>query len=137
MVSGETTIMEHMKPMGLLKMDRNVAENWKKWKQRWNLYAKASGANEKDEEIQCAIFLHTIGEEALEVYDTFTFTETEQDKIELLIQNFESYCTPRKTRHTNDIYLTHAYKTEENSMHLYLTFATKQRPVSLNHYKTA
>ncbi|CAB4014143.1 Hypothetical predicted protein, partial [Paramuricea clavata] len=88
--------MEHMKPMGPLKMDGNVAENWRKWRQRWNLYAKASGANEKDEEIQCAIFLHTIGEEALEIYDTFTFTETEQDKIEPLIQKFESYCTPRK-----------------------------------------
>ncbi|CAB3985329.1 Hypothetical predicted protein [Paramuricea clavata] len=92
----ETTIMEHMKPMGPLKMDGNVAENWRKWRQRWNLYAKASGAERKDEEIQCAIFLHTIGEEALEIYDTFTFTETEQDKIEPLIQKFESYCTPRK-----------------------------------------
>ena len=73
-----------------------MAENWRKWKQRWNLYAKASGASEKDEATQCAIFLHTIGDEALEVYDTFTFTETEQDKIEPLIQKFESYCTPKK-----------------------------------------
>ena len=85
-----------MKPMGPLKMDGNLAENLRKWKQRWSLYAKASGAEEKDEATQCAIFLHTIGEEALEVYDTFTFTETEQDKIELLIQKFEGYCTPRK-----------------------------------------
>ncbi|CAB3978567.1 Hypothetical predicted protein [Paramuricea clavata] len=61
---------------------------------RRNLYAKASGADEKDEGTQCAIFLHTIGEEALEIYDTFTFTETEQDKIQPLIQKFESYCTP-------------------------------------------
>ncbi|CAB4015900.1 Hypothetical predicted protein [Paramuricea clavata] len=45
----ETTIMEHMKPMGPLKMDGNVAENWRKWRQRWNLYAKASGADGKDE----------------------------------------------------------------------------------------
>ena len=118
MVSGETAIMGHMKPMGPLKMDGNVAENWRKWRQRWNLYAKASGADEKDEEIQCAIFLHKIGVEALEIYDSFTFPETEQDKIEPLIQNFESLCTPRKTRHTSDIYLIRVYKTEENSMHL-------------------
>jgi HD superfamily phosphohydrolase YqeK len=137
MVSGEATITEHMKPMGPLKMDGNVAENWRKWRQRWNLYAIASGADEKDEEIQCAIFLHTIGEEALEIYDTFNFTETEQDKIEPLIQKFESYCTPRKNTTTSDIYLIRVYKTEENSMHLYLTFATKQRPVDLNHYRTA
>ena len=56
--------MENMKPMGPLNMGGNVAENWRKWKQRWNLYVKASGANEKDEATQCAIFLHTIGDEA-------------------------------------------------------------------------
>ena len=41
--------MENMKPMGPLNMGGNAAENWGKWKQRWNLYAKASGASEKDE----------------------------------------------------------------------------------------
>ena len=82
-----------------------MAENWRKWKQRWNLYVKASGASEKDEATQCAIFLHTIGDEALEVYDTFTFTETEQDKIELLIQKFESYCSPKKNTTTYERYV--------------------------------
>ena len=137
MVSGETTIMEHMKPMGPLKMDGNVAENWRKWRQRWNLYAKASGDDEKDEEIQCAIFLHTIGDEALEIYDTFTFTETEQDKSSRSFRNLRATVHQGKTQHTSDIYLIRVYKTEENSMHLYLTFATKQRPVNLNHYRTA
>ena len=32
--------MEHMKPIGLLRLDGNIAENWRKWKQRWVLYAK-------------------------------------------------------------------------------------------------
>ena len=59
------------------------------------LYAKASGVDSKDEETQCAVFLHTIGEEALEVYDTFTFTE-EADKIEPLKAKFEVYCSPKK-----------------------------------------
>ena len=82
--------------MGPLKMDRNVAENWRKWRHCWNLYAKASGANEKDQATQCAVFLHTIGEEALAVYDTFSFTETKKDKIEPLVQKFEDYCLPKR-----------------------------------------
>ena len=85
-----------MKPMGPLKMDRNLAENWRKWRQRWIPYANARGANEKDEATQCAIFLHTIGEEALAVYDTFSFTGAEKDKIEPLIQKFQDYCSPKK-----------------------------------------
>ena len=88
--------MEHVKPIGSLRMEGNIAENWRKWKQRWTLYAKASGADAKDEETQCAVFLHTIGEEALEVYDTFTFTESEEGKIEPLITKFEAYCSPKK-----------------------------------------
>jgi len=77
-------------------MDGNIAENWRKWKQRWTLYAKASGVDAKDEETQCAVFLHTIGDEALEVYDTFTFTESEENKIEPLIGKFDAYCSPKK-----------------------------------------
>ena len=88
--------MEHVKLIGPLRLEGNIAENWRKWKQRWTLYAKASGADAKDEETQCAVFLHTIGEEALEVYDTFTFTESEEGKIEPLITKFEAYCSPKK-----------------------------------------
>ncbi|XP_068690073.1 uncharacterized protein [Montipora foliosa] len=70
-------------------------EHMKK-KQRWVLGAKDSEVDSKVEEIQCAVFLHTIGEEALEVYDTFTFTEEEANKIELLVAKFEVYCSPKK-----------------------------------------
>ena len=60
------------------------------------LHAKASGIDSKDEETQCPVFLHTIGEEALVVYDSFTFTDAEADKIEPLVAKFEAYCSPKK-----------------------------------------
>ena len=96
--------MEHMKPMGPLKLDGNTAENWRKWKLRWSLYAKASGADKQEEETQCAIFLHTIGEEALEVYETFTFTEAQQNKLGPIIEKFEAYCSPKKKIPTSDTF---------------------------------
>ena len=88
--------MERMKPLEPLILDENAAERWRKWKQRWNLYSKASGAVEKDEETQCAIFLHMIGDDALEIYDTFTFTDEEKGKINALIGKFEEHCSPKK-----------------------------------------
>ena len=84
-----------MKPMSPLKLEGNIAENWRKWKLRWSLYAKASGAD-KQEATQCAIFLHTIGEEALEVHDMFSFTEEQKDKLVPIIEEFEAYCSPKK-----------------------------------------
>ena len=88
--------MEHMKPMGLLKLDGNTAENWRKWKLQWSLYAKARGADKQEEEMQCAIFLHMIGEEALEGYKTFTFTQAQRNKLDPIIETFEAYCSPKK-----------------------------------------
>jgi len=85
-----------MEPMGLLKLDDNTAENWRKWKLRWSLYGKASGADKQKEETQCAIFLHTIGEEALEVYKMFTLREAQQNKLDPIIEKFEAYCSPKK-----------------------------------------
>ena len=88
--------MEHVKPIRPLRLDGNIVENWRKWKERWVLHAKASGVDSKDEETQCTVFLHTMGEEVLEVYDTFTFTEEEANKIEPLVARFEVYCSPKK-----------------------------------------
>ena len=88
--------MEHMKSIGALSLNGNVAENWRKWKQRWDLYAVASGAEKKPEATQCAILLHTIGQDALDVYNTFTFTEEEENKIKPLIKKFEDHCAWKK-----------------------------------------
>lgn len=85
--------MEHVKPIGPLRIEGNIALSWQKGKQRWALYAKASGVDAKDEEVQCTVLLHTIGEE---VYDTFTFAESEENKIEPVIAKFEAYCSPKK-----------------------------------------
>ena len=72
------------------------AYDMRKWKQRWNLYKIASGINEKNQDIQCAIFLHMISEDALRIYDTFVFTIEENDQIAPLVQKFESYFSPKK-----------------------------------------
>ena len=60
--------MDKLQPPGPLALQGNLSENWK---QRFELYSAASGLNEKDEKIQSATLLHVIGEEALEVYNTF------------------------------------------------------------------
>lgn len=59
-----------------------------------------SQVTEKDKKStaqQTAIFLHIAGEEAMEVYNTFTFTE-DQDRTNLegVIEKFKNFCTPKK-----------------------------------------
>lgn len=112
--------MEHVKPIGPLRLDGNIAENWPKWKQRWVLYAKASGVDSKDEETQCPVFLHKIGKETLEVYDTFTFTDAEVDKIEPLVAKFEAYCSPKKNV-TYERYLFFSYMQNSQTIDAFIT----------------
>ena len=50
--------MDNMKALHNLYFSGDIAENWKKWKKRWNLYVLVSGAVEKDKSMQCVILLN-------------------------------------------------------------------------------
>ena len=55
--------------------DRNAAELWKDWRQRWECYASAMELTKKSSEVQVATLLTVIGAEAHKVYNTFELTE--------------------------------------------------------------
>ena len=42
--------MEQFKPPSVLVLEGNVSENWKRWKHRFDLYLKASGADKQSED---------------------------------------------------------------------------------------
>ena len=68
-------------PLSSLKLDApNLEQSWKFWSQTFDLYMTASGADQKSEVTQLAIFLHLIGDEALQVYNAFTFTSNANRK---------------------------------------------------------
>ena len=56
------------------------------------------GDNRKAEDTQVAIFLHGVGEDALEVSNTFDFKNEENNKKNLkgFLKNFAVYFNPRK-----------------------------------------
>ena len=89
--------METFKPPSALNLTGNLRENWRRWIQRFELFLTASGKVKETEKVQCAILLHLIGDEALEIYNTFTFGEGEdRDKLSVLKKKFEDYVNPRK-----------------------------------------
>ena len=65
--------MEHFKPPKPLSLKGNLSENWRRWKQRFELYLEVSGISDNEEKSQAATLLHVVGAEALEVYNNFTF----------------------------------------------------------------
>ena len=89
--------MEHFKPPEPLSLEGNLSENWRRWKQRFELYRDASGISGKEEKTQAATLLHVVGAEALEVYNNFTWdNDGDNMKVEQIMAKFEAYCNPRK-----------------------------------------
>ncbi|KAJ8048052.1 hypothetical protein HOLleu_00217 [Holothuria leucospilota] len=114
--------MEQLKPPNELCLEGNLSVNWKKFLQRYELYAVATGANEKNEEVQSSLFLHIIGEEALAIYNTFKFErQGDEKKLQCIKAKFEAYCNPKKNltveRH---VFFTRA-QNEGESIDTYVT----------------
>lgn len=75
----------------------NSSQNWKRFKQKWSNYELATGVADKDDAIRVATILTVIGDEALDVYNTFT-CDDEEDKVKIdkVLEQFEKFCEPRK-----------------------------------------
>lgn len=74
------------------------AEKWKKFKRAWTNYALTTGLDDKPEAVKVATLLTVIGEEAREVFSTFTEWDVAGDekKISPVLKKFVNYCHPRK-----------------------------------------
>ncbi|KAG8184341.1 hypothetical protein JTE90_006744 [Oedothorax gibbosus] len=57
---------------------------------------EAAGHTTKTKQVQLAILLNVIGEEAVEVFNTFDLTVEEQKDYGKVLGAFENYAKPRK-----------------------------------------
>lgn len=63
------------------------------------LFLEASGGYEKTDNTQVAMLLSCIGDEGLDLYNTFAFTEEEdksKQKLQIILDKFEAHCAPKK-----------------------------------------
>ena len=79
-----------------LIFDGNTYENWRRFKQQYDIYLTDSGSEKKDDSIKIAILLNIAGEDAIEVFNTFQFPEGDEKKLDKVLEQFERYCNPRK-----------------------------------------
>lgn len=98
--------MEQLKPPNSLCFEGNLAENWRTWVQKFDLYLIATGIGEKSTKVQCATFLHVAGDEAIKVFNTMDFDD-DVDDLDVLKRKFQEYCEPRK----NITYMRHLFFT--------------------------
>lgn len=68
--------------------------NWEHWKQKFEIYLKASKSISEDEDIKIAILLNALGDEGLVVYNTFE--EDQKGTYDLVIKAFDDHVLPKK-----------------------------------------
>ncbi|CAI6377683.1 unnamed protein product [Macrosiphum euphorbiae] len=78
----------------------NIEANWKSWKQRLSLYLLASNKNTCSDETKTAILLTLLGEEGINIYNTFTEKQIYDEKkvpiFQKVIAAFDEYCLGKK-----------------------------------------
>ena len=79
-----------------LSFHGNTSENWRRFKQQFDIYVTASGSEKKDDAVKIAILQNFAGEDAIEVFNTFQFAEGDEKKLNKVLEQFEQYCNPRK-----------------------------------------
>ena len=91
-------------PQQLEIHDPQAAEKWKRFKRAWTNYSLAIGLTEKAENVQVATLLTVIGEEAREVFATFSWTERgDEAKINKVLQMFISLASMYPSKGTDSI----------------------------------
>ena len=84
--------MDRFHKPSALSFDENTPENWRRFRQQCEIYLTASGSEKKDGTVKIAILLNFAGE----VFNTFQFPKSDEKKLDKVLEQFESYCTPRK-----------------------------------------
>nr|XP_054606603.1 uncharacterized protein K02A2.6-like [Nothobranchius furzeri] len=87
--------MDKLSPPSSMQVTGNLAENWKRFKQRFNIYLTASGAGGDDEKLKAHILLHVIGEDALDIYNSFQLDEADLTLADVM-NKFEEYFVPKQ-----------------------------------------
>ena len=83
-----------IKPPKPLTFGKDMATEWKMFKQQYNWFEIATQLIRKPAEIQAATFMSVMGPEAINIYNTFNLTAAEQIDVTAIRTAFENYFTP-------------------------------------------
>lgn len=83
-----------------LKLDGNIAENWKRFKRSFDTFMVATEYNTKTDDKRIALFLNVLGEDGNDAYDTFNLSVDERAVYATVIKSFNDFCKPK----TNEVY---------------------------------
>ena len=92
----QAPILNLQPPTDLNVSDKHRAENWSVFKQRWENYAIITQLSKQPEDYQVALFLYSIGTEAVKTFNTFDLTEGDKKSLKSIIEAFDKFAIGEK-----------------------------------------
>ena len=81
-----------IRPPAPVNIDSNPADSWRLFRQKWQNYATITQLQMQPAEYQVALFLHTIGDAALQIYNGFTFdTDDDSRSVADILAKFDNF----------------------------------------------
>ena len=105
-------VVSGIKPPHSLNLEVNVSDNWKIFKQKWSNYNILTNLQQHPREYQVALLLHTLGDEALKVYNGFNFTTPDDERtVNEIIEQFDKFAIGE----TNETYERYIFNKRDQS----------------------
>ena len=78
-------------PTGLVLSAKERAVNWKVYKQQWDNYAIVAQLDKQPEDYRVALFLYSIGSDAVKIYNSFDLSDENRRKLSEIMKEFDKY----------------------------------------------
>ena len=96
-------------PTGLNLSGKDKAVNWKIYNQQWENYSIVAQLDRQSEDYRVALFLYSIGQEAVKTYNSFDMSEENRRKLAEIIKEFDNYAVGE----TNETYKHYIFNSRE------------------------
>lgn len=120
-------------PSPLSTAPKHIKDNWKLFKQRWNNYQILTALDQQTREYQVALFLHTIGDDGLKIYNGLQFAQPEEERtVDHIIAAFDSFAIGEINETYERFVFNSRVQNESESFDVFLT-AIRQLVTSCNY----
>lgn len=104
--------------------DINEPIMWPKWRQKFEIFMKATGKLSSEDDVQVALLLHIIGDSGLDIYNTFPVEKTK--KLKDVLQCFDEYLLPKKNITMETFKFNNIIQTETQTIDSFITELKRQ-----------
>ena len=112
---------KNLHPLEKLLLTGSLKENYRKFKQKFQIYSTAAGISNSEAEVKCATILNVIGPDAIEIFNTFRWnqegdTPMDDKKLDKVLSKFEKYCRAKSNLLMRDTSSTQGIKMRKNQL---------------------